>query len=367
MYMRKILILILVTIGAVQCTQSQVMVQFMPELHGRTVDGLMMAKLTSMSQQQQTAQMKVLVTERRSGLVLTLLSGPFALFPGTSPLPRGAFSSAGVRFADNNAGRMLRQSAQFPEGDYEYCFQVFKYDKVAASDLLGEQCFSYMVEPLTPLFLIEPYHKDKLCDKRPVFTWQPALPAIPGAQYRLTLTEIKEGQVVTEALNTNIPIINQPGISSPMLLFPPSAKALEEGKKYAWQVTAYKDNLVLTRSEIWEFTIQCNTEPPKEPADGFRDIEDLVKGNFYIANGRILFAVNNPYEEENLKYAVLCLNDPSMKIKNLPRVKLKRGNNNITIDISENRSFTDGYNYILTIELPNGTTRKLRFLYKAGI
>ncbi|HEY0679886.1 MAG TPA: hypothetical protein VGD17_16495 [Chitinophagaceae bacterium] len=362
--MRKILILIIVC--AFQRLHSQVIIQFVPEIHGRTVDGLMMAKFMSMSQEPQTAQLKVMVSERSTGLVVTLVSGPFSLYPGSNSLPRNSYSRSGLRFANNNAARMVRQSAQFPEGDYEYCYQVYKYNKVAATELISEQCFNYMLEPLTPLFLIEPYQKDRICERRPLFTWQPALPAIPGTQYRMSLAEIKEGQVITEALNTNIPLINQSAITAPMLLFPPSARSLEEGKKYVWQVTAYKGNTVLTRSEIWEFKVQCDSVLPKEPADGYRDIEDLVKGNFYVANGRILFTVINAYEDTKLQYSILSLNNPDTKIKNLPRIALRRGLNNISIDLTENRSFIDGNHYILTIELPNKVVRNLRFIYKSA-
>jgi len=234
-------------------------------------------------------------------------------------------------------------------------------------DVLGEQCFNYLVEPLTPLFLIEPYHKEKICDKRPMFTWQPSVPMIPGAMYRLTLSEVKPDQLITEALNYNIPLINQGNISSPLLIFPPSAKSLEEGKKYTWQVSVYKDNQIINRSETWEFTVQCN-EPPKPPInDGYRDIEDLVKGNFYMAEGSIRFSFDNPYEAGKLQYSIVCLNKPDLKMKRLPEVKLKRGTNNISIDLSENKSFIDGYHYIVTIQLPNRSTQKLRFLYKSPL
>jgi hypothetical protein len=219
---------------------------------------------------------------------------------------------------------------------------------------------------LTPLFLIEPYLKESICDKRPPFTWQPSLPAILGSLYRVTVAEIVNNQSATEALAYNLPLINQSNIVAPMLFYPPAAKELQEGKRYAWQVTVYKDGMILNRSEIWVFTVKCNDTPAIEKADGFRDIEDLARGNYYIANGRILFAVYNAYGETNLPYSIFCLDKPDQTFKHLPKLKLKRGNNNIIIDLLENRSFTDGFHYILTVRLPNNTVKKLRFLYKSG-
>jgi hypothetical protein len=325
----------------------------------------MLARFTNTFPDPRTVSIDITVTEKKSGKIVQISTAPFTLMPGVNSVDRNAVSGASIRFAENDIARLLRQSGLFPEGDYEYCFQIYRQDKTGRGELLGEQCFDYLVEPLTPLFLIEPYLKEKICDKRPSFTWQPSLPAIPGSQYRLTLAEMKAGQTASEALVYNLPLINQSNILSPMLIFPPSAKELEEGKTYAWQVTVYKENMILNRSEIWDFTIKCNDTPKVEPTDGFRDIEDLSKGNYYIANGRIQFAVYNAYAETNLQYSFFSLGKPDQAFKHLPKVKLKRGNNNIVIDLSDNDAFIDGNHYILTVRMPNNTLKKLRFLYKS--
>jgi len=179
--MRK---LFLTIICACLCVigQSQIVVQFFPELQGRTTDGLMMAKFTNTSSESKTVVLDITVTEKKSGKVVTISTAPFTLLPGLNGIDRNAVASASIRFAENNFARLLRQSGMFPEGEYEYCFQVFRQEKTGGrGELLGEQCFDYIVEPLTPLFLIEPYLKEKICDKRPTFTWQPSLPAIPGS------------------------------------------------------------------------------------------------------------------------------------------------------------------------------------------
>ena len=363
--MRKLFIILFCTC-LFTIAKAQIVVQFVPELQGRTTDGLMLAKFVNTFPESKTVTLDITVREKKTGKVVMISTAPFTLLPGMNNINRNAVSGSTIRFSENNVARLLRQSGVFPEGEYEYCFQVYRQDKTSRGELLGEQCFDYLVEPLTPLFLIEPYHKEKICDKRPSFTWQPSLPAIPGSQYRLTLAEMKSGQVASEALVYNLPLINQSNILSPMLIFPPSAKELEEGKTYAWQVTVYKEGMILNRSEIWEFSIKCNDTPKVEPENGFRDIEDLTKGNYYIANGKIKFAVYNAYEETNLQYSLFCLNKPDQAFKHLPKVKLKRGNNNIVIDLTDNESFIDGYHYILTVRLPNNLEKKLRFTYKSA-
>lgn len=353
--------------GAGLASSAQVSFQFVPEVQGRTVDGLLWVKLTSLSQQTATISLDIAVTEKKAGRIISVTTGAFVMMPGTNPIDRRAASSAVIRFAGNDLARLVRQSGTFPEGEYEYCFQAYKADKTGNRDLLGEQCFDYIVEPLTPLFLIEPFQREQTCDKRPTFTWQPSMPAIPGAQYRLTLVEKKAQQANQEALVYNLPLINQSNINSPILIFPANANALEEGKTYTWQVTVYRDGVILNRSEIWDFTVKCTDTPVVERSEGFRDIEDLAKGNYYVAQGKLSFAVYNPYHDQTVQYVLFCINKPDQAFKKLPKLKLRSGSNNVTIDLAEMKDMVDGFNYIITLNLPNGRSRKLRFIYKTPL
>jgi len=346
---------------------GQVSFQFVPEVQGRTADGLLWVKMNSLFQQSNLVQMEISVSERKAGKIITISTGSFQLVPGANVIDRQAAAEAIVRFADNGPARMVRQSSAFPEGEYEYCFQLFRADKAANKELLGEQCFDYVVEPLTPLFLIEPFDKEQTCDTRPTFTWQPAMPALPGAQYRVTLVEKKANQASQEALVYNLPVFNQSNVTAPLLIYPASARALEEGKTYTWQVTVYKEAVVLNRSEIWDFTVKCTDTPKVQKADGFRDIEDLAKGNYYIAHGSVHFSLYNAYEEQPISYTLFCINNPTQTFKRLPKVKVARGNNNISIDLSDNKAMVDGFHYVLTVKMPNGAARQLRFTYKSPV
>jgi hypothetical protein len=152
-----------------------------------------------------------------------------------------------------------------------------------------------------------------------------------------------------------------------VLPYPAIAKELEQGKTYAWQVTAYKEQTILNRSEIWTFKVQCKENKKKPlviPDDGYRDIEDLVKGNYYVAVAYLKFALINPYQERPLKYEITSLNNPGKKIKGLPKITLLKGKNKIRIDLFNTDSFNDGNSYLLKLKLPDGTEKSLRFIYK---
>jgi hypothetical protein len=339
---------------------GQATVQFIPELYGRNVDGLFKCTVINPGARQ-SATLSIVVKERRAGTVCLIKTGQFAVLTGTTPVPFSLAHNASIQFANNSLGRLISTNRSFPEGEYEYCYTI----TYTTGDLLPvEQCFDYVLAPFAEMNLIDPYDKDKICDQRPLLTWQPLLPGVAGSFYQLVLAEVKSGQNPTEALNYNLPVINQSNIISPVLPYPSIAPQLEKGKKYAWQVTAYKDQTVLNRTEIWSFTVDCRDTVKKITDDGYRDIEDLAKGNYYIAAGTLKFALVNPYQGQELRYQVTSLNKPDKKIKHLPKLKLQTGINQINIDLSVTGSFDDNNYYIIKVWLPNGTVKSLRFLYK---
>ncbi|NSL88117.1 DUF928 domain-containing protein [Chitinophaga sp. Mgbs1] len=344
---------------------AQVSFAFMPEVQGRTIDGLFQVRVGGPASANGMVVLNVTVTARQAGTVVTIKTPPFSLRPGLNPLPPGLVSAADIRFGNNKIADVCRQSGYFTEAEYEYCFEISPAVKGGSTDLMGEQCFDYMLQPFSPLILASPADEDAICDKRPTFFWQPLLPAVPGMQYRLILTDVKPGQARAEALRYNMPLINQQFISMPMLFFPPAAKELAEGKEYIWQVTAYRGDVLLSSSEVWTFRVQCKDSTESRIPESFRDIDDLAAGNFYLATGSIRFAVKSIYGETPLQYSIICLTDPQQKIKKLPAIRLKSGNNHISIDVSENRAFIDGYYYQMTVKLPDGNIRQLRFMYKS--
>lgn len=345
--------------------KAQVSFIFLPEVQGRTLDGLFQARLNVTPAQTGRAKLLITVTAS-SGKVVSINTPAFDLRAGVNILPPGLLNGAAVNFGTSKVATLCRQSGYFPEDDYEYCFELIG-EGSHSGETVGTQCFDYHLQPFSPLILTSPMDQDQICDKRPTLYWQPLLPSIPGMQYRLLLTELKPGQARVEALRYNFPVINQQFISLPMLFYPPAVKELEEGHQYIWQVTAYRNEMVLANSEIWAFEVKCNDTVPKINPDGYRNIEDLVKSNFYLAKGRLLFSLNNTYAPTTLDYTIICTSKPDLKVKKLPTIKLKTGNNHINIDLSDNRSFVDGNYYELTVKLPDGDRKQLRFLFKSDV
>ena len=326
------------------------------------MDGLFQVKMMNPTNSIFAATLTISVTAKGTGEVVRIVINNTYINPGLNTLSPSSASNAFIQFSGSELSRIIKQGNFFPEADYEYCFKV--EERKTGSNLLGQECFDYNLEPFSPLSLIEPYNSQEMCDKKPNFVWQPIFPSISGLQYQLLLAEVKQKQSPIEALFYNIPIINSRNLSFSFLPYPSLAKDLDSSKNYVWQVTAYKGNMIISRSEIWTFKIACDHEVIANPNDGYRSIEDLLMGNYYIANEKILFSMDNPYTEKELEYSIVCLTDPEMKIRKPAKIKLMRGRNNILIPLENKRIYKEGYSYIMKVKLPNGTDKSLRFIYK---
>lgn len=359
--LRFIIIFIGFTLSQFNAVADVINVQFVPEIYGRNVSGLLRCQISN-GGAPRPVSVSIVVKERVAGVVCVIKTPVFTLGSGSQPIPLRVAGSTAVQFSDGRSGRLLRQTNAFPSGDYEYCYTI---NLINSDQPPVEQCFDYTLAPFADLSLLDPFDGDSTCNRRPVLTWQPLLPAIPGAAYQLVLTKVKNGQSPTEAMNYNLPFINQRAIMTPILVYPPVQRELSNGK-YAWQVSAYKDQVILNRSEIWTFTVGCPDEPDpvvKQVDHSYRDIVDLSKGNDYLVTDSIRFSIVNSNAEERLRYTLVTLPERGRPVRGLPKIKLSRGLNLITIGIPKSRR-NAGKDFLLRVWLPNGTLQQLRIRYE---
>jgi hypothetical protein len=345
---------------------SQITVQFNPIANGQSIQNLSMVQLFSSSTYPIQIALTIKVKEQVVGNVLDLKTGPFVIRQGANFIDRSAFSNARFSFFTNDYSVTIKESAQFPEGDYEYCFQIEVLQTKDASVLPRyEQCFNFQVQPLTPLLLISPIDRDEMCNKRPSFIWQPPMPLSVDSRLRLILTEIKEKQDPIEAIAFNAPLINQAEIRTNSLNYPVNIPELKEGASYAWQVTVYSNKTILKKSEIWTFKVKCKNESTLPSTDSYRQLKEADEGDYYIASNFLRFSLNNPYVSGILSYSIECISDPKAVVKSLPRLQLSPGLNKYEIDLNQNGSFKTDKEYLLKVFLPNSRLLKLRFIYKS--
>lgn len=352
-------------IMAALSASSQVSVNFNAALYGRSLDGLSFAQLINAGARPVYAKIKITVWEMTQGTVAVGAIPYMQLKPGVNIISSQHFTRSSFVFAQNNTGAQLSQTGRFPEGEYEFCFEVTVGDpKTQAVDDISETCFQSLIEPMGPLLLIDPAPDDKICNTRPGFTWQPPIPFQRGAQYRIIVSEKREKQTDIEAITYNIPVINIGGLYASTIFYPPKTPDLKKGSVYVWQVTAYGEKTILTKSEIWQFEIKCEEEKKDPGTDSYRELKETEDGNYYVAGKMLRISFHNPYNTGSLNYSITSLSEPEKKVKKLPELKLYAGLNKYEIDLSENSSFKSGQEYLITVYLENNRTLKLRFIYR---
>lgn len=153
------------------------------------------------------------------------------------------------------------------------------------------------------VLLTIPANTDTIETKTPLLSWN-YLGAIPQTNtrsyYRLILVELKDEQSAAAGVIINLPLLKMDQLSTTQLFYPFDAPQLKEGFRYGWQVQKVENNVIVDKSEAFEFTIQPKVEP-KEPT--YYRLKTKNDGTVYHAeNGKIYFHLEEPYKSETLKF-----------------------------------------------------------------
>jgi hypothetical protein len=335
--------------------------QFVAEVYGRNVDGLSMVQVQNLNNTPYRGQLWMKVTENNSHNQVIQVLTPVTVFnPGVTILPKTVFYNSSFTFPANSWAAIANQTRSFAPGEYSFCFQFVPQDK-SQTDAF-ENCFDASIQPMVPLSLLVPANGDSICNKRPLLSWQPPLPYTASMRFRLLLVEKKKAQAA-ESIMADRPLLLLDNISGNSINYPSSYPELVEGKTYCWQVVAYQAGVIISKSEIWEFTVQCTEKAPPVPNDSYRELKLLMNGNYYFADYYLKFSFSNPYSVTSLPYTITDVAHPEKKITRLSPIKLKMGLNQIDLDLSD-AGLEPGQHYILKVIPFNESPIEVRFIYQ---
>jgi hypothetical protein len=355
----RILLQLAVSLVSAGGAFAQFNVVFAADVYGRSIDGLGNFQLQNLTGQTQKGRVFITVRENVSKTQVVNISSPVvSISPGNSNFPVAAFTGSAFNFFNNPLAAIVSQTRNFPPGEYTFCFHFYPTDKQAED---YENCFDANIQPIVPLTLINPADQDKICQKRPPLSWQPPVPFPPSMRFRLQLVEKRQTAAV-ESLLMNAPLVLLDNIPSTTVSYPSFAPDLVEGKTYCWQVTAYQAGVILSKSEIWEFTVQCSDPVKPSPNDSYRELRDLVNGNYYYATRFLRFSFQNNYNIKKLQYDIYETEGGAAKIKHVPDVPLGRGLNKINIDLTD-LDLQEGKHYILKVYPFSEPDVLVRFVY----
>lgn len=355
------LILVLLSIP----TSAQVTINFLPAVNGQSLDGLSIVQLINAAGTTQQGQLSIAVKDASGMPVVNILVPRIVVRAGVNNLNKGMLGNARVQFGGGPEATTLSQTGRFPEGEYEYCYEFSAENaKPGGPPTIYENCFQHVLQPTTPLMLIDPYDGAEICNTRPNFSWQPPMPLLPDMRFRIVVVPVKEKQDPVEALANNRPVINVAELRHSNIVYPVQSPDLVKEERYAWQVTAYANKTIVTQSEIWSFRIHCDDSIPPSEDDSYRELKVETDKNFYTAPGKLRFAFTNYGQAGKLDYEIVDLANPAVPLKKLPRVTMQPGLNRIALELSDIRGMQDGNQYILKVKNATNQELTLRFIYQ---
>ncbi len=179
----------------------------------------------------------------------------------------------------------------------------------------------------------------------------------------MILAEENIGHTKTEAINFNRALLFQSGIAGNSLNFPPASPQLDSNRTFAWQVWGVKGNTIVTKSEIWEFTISCGGDSNSLSKDSYRELSENLDASSYIAKGLLHFSYYNSYGPYHLNYLMIDLSKQNKAVKNLPDLIAIHGHNKYDVDLGELGNMHSGDQYLLKVKTVDGKILQLKFVY----
>jgi hypothetical protein len=222
------------------------------------------------------------------GLIVTATTSTFTLTPGPrvfTPQSINAAAPIQVQWTNQKIRDAVSATGHFPTGQYSACVEIQLVSGNGFRSLTTD-CINVTVELTSPPMLVSPPTGTSVELKYPIFTWTPPVPLSPRTrvQYTLKIVELLGRQTAGAAMQTNPAWLEQPAVGGTTIQYPPSARELKAGQRYAWMVFASTDGLPLGRSEVWEFTYQpaglagMPTPPGQvKPKESLDVLEELLR------------------------------------------------------------------------------------------
>ena len=197
------------------------------------------------------------------GLVLTATSSVFSLPSGMTVITAATanqLSPVQTQYRVSRYRDAVTGTGEFPSGDYQICVTV-NTNSVATNPVIASDCLDQRVENSVSPILLTPVNEAVLEEPLPVFTWTWGGAGRQNIRmsYRVRIVEILGRQPAQAAMQRNLAWFEAEHLNASVLQYPPGARALQVGHRYAWMVVVYTFNQVAGESEVWEFTYQ----PPK--------------------------------------------------------------------------------------------------------
>ncbi|WP_343748369.1 hypothetical protein [Fluviicola sp.] len=165
------------------------------------------------------------------------------------------------------------------------------------------------------IVLISLDDKDTIDYRYPVFNWYyvSAPDGRDNVKYNYVLTELHTNQSALTGVTVNQPLLRINGVQGFQLVYPFDAPELQYGKRYGWQLEKTVNNIIVEKSEAWEFTLYKEVVIPMKYVYLNSDYNATI---YQVEGDGFYFKMNSRYKSSgNLKCRVLNENAEDMEVQ----------------------------------------------------
>lgn len=290
---------------------------------------------------------------------------------GTITLDKGAkmVTAKDVQPIQYNYSSPEYSKSFLPIGTYTVCYQIVSLGHGDDGEsVLGNDCVTLDIEPLSPPLLNMPEDKADLQSPYPQFNWMPPSPFMmfDNLSYDILVTEVLPGQSSSEAIQYNIPVYSRSNIIQPVDNYPSSYPKLDTTKTYAWQVIARNGATYAAKTDVWTFRIHSD-QKPVDSTDAAPFVQLTTSGAHkgVAPNGVLKIVYYNKSNRKKLKVTITDLTTNSDN--NAPvefTIDATAGENYIQYDLNKIIHTEDGNVYMA--EIVDGQNEKwfIQFVVK---
>jgi len=265
----ELIISILLTVFSLQA-QVNVMLR-QPPPYAFKLEKMWQVTLNNTTQQTYRIYLRGVATELTEGFIADATTGTFTLPPGVKVVTAVDIKPIKVNQTNKKYEDVVKNLGTVPSGSYEIC--VYVIDAQTNMEL-GSDCISTDVLNISQVELLYPENsmsliggvkkKDKDRDEGMtlnnsgyipiIFSWLPPNPISTGQRvtYRLKIAQIYGTQSGYDAMQSNPLYYNVGNLIGTIYQYPVAARSISPGK-YAWQVEASVNGVLMSTSEVWEF------------------------------------------------------------------------------------------------------------------
>jgi hypothetical protein len=295
-------------------------------------------------------------------LLLKVISNPFNLNKGMTQAGMN-ITIASAQYGTTAISTHIKTFHTLPSGKYHYCCTI----KPLLHDQSGDQfCEDIESENNSFMTLVFPSDHDTIDSPMPLLAWSHSDPfniVSPGEYYKMVVVELQAGQSAEAGLSVNVPVYMKTNLMTHQVQYPYDAKPLEIGKRYGWEVQKISNEVIVNRTEAWDFVIR---PPLNEIAAKYAVLKGKLDAGYYTSvNGKVYFRFDESYSDGELEYKIFDSKNKVMHAlaqnegKALEKTSLKAvGYNGFCLDMN-GYGAKEGY---YTLEVSNSKSEK--FLLK---